>query len=366
EPHLVAEQPAVVNQAVHEFMKALWEAIGIILVVSLVGLGLRSGAVVACSIPLVLAIVFVIMDIARIDLQRVSLGALIIALGLLGDDAMITVESMVTKLEQGWDKARAATFAYTSTAFPMLTGTLVTVAGFVPIGFARSAAGEYTFSIFAVVAIALIASWFVAVVFAQLIGLTILSEKMGRPPPEPGRVMRMFRRTLVAAMRMRWITVAVTAGLFVLSILAMRLVPQQFFPSSERPELLVDLKLAQNASIYATEQAAMRLDGLLRSDEDIERWSTYIGRGAVRFSLPLDVQLPNDFFAQAVVVTKSLEARDRVRARLEPALSEQFPMLVGRVYPLEMGPPVGWPLQYRVSGPDSSQVREIAYKLAQI
>src|SRR5262249_30343295 len=343
-----------------------WAACGIVRGIRLLRLRLRAGAVVAASIPLVLAIVFITMQFVGIDLQRVSLGALIIALGLLVDDAIITVETIVTKVEQGWDKARAATFAYTSTAFPMLTGTLVTVAGFVPIGFARSAAGEYTFSIFAVVAIALIASWFVAVVFAPLIGLTILSEKMGRPPPEPGRVMRMVRRTAVAAMRMRWNTIAVTAGLFVLSILAMRLVPQQFFPSSERPELLVDLKLSQNASIYATEQAATSLDGLLRTDKDIERWSTYIGRGAVRFYLPLNVQLPNDFFAQAVVVTKSLEARDRVRARLEPALSEQFPMLVGRVYPLEMGPPVGWPLQYRVSGPDSSQVREIAYKLAQI
>jgi multidrug efflux pump subunit AcrB len=366
EPRLVAEQPAVVNEAVHEFMKALWEAIAIVLAVSFISLGMRAGAVVAASIPLVLAMVFVAMEIFRIDLQRVSLGALIIALGLLVDDAMITVETMVTKLEEGWTKARAATFAYTSTAFPMLTGTLVTVAGFVPIGFARSAAGEYTFSLFAVVGIALIASWFVAVIFAPLIGVTILSDKRQHAhAAEPGRVMRVFRRVLVGAMRMRWVTIAATLALFALSLFGMRFVPQQFFPSSDRPELLVDLKLAQNASIYATGDAAGKLDGLLRDDKDIDRWSTYIGRGAVRFYLPLNVQLPNDFFAQAVIVTKSLEARERVRARLEAALPEALPNVVVRISALEMGPPVGWPVQYRVSGPDAAQVREIAFRVAQ-
>lgn len=367
EPRLVAEQPAVVEEAVREFMKALWEAIAIVLAVSFLSLGLRAGAVVACSIPLVLAMVFVAMEIGGIDLQRVSLGALIIALGLLVDDAMITVETMVTRLELGWDKARAATFAYTSTAFPMLTGTLVTVAGFVPIGFARSAAGEYTFSLFAVVAIALVASWFVAVIFAPLIGVTILPAEVKHVQhAEPGRIMRRFRSLLLGAMRWRWLTIAVTIGLFALSLGAMRFVPQQFFPSSDRPELLVDLKLPDNASIYATADAATRLDDLLRGDADIERWSTYVGRGAVRFYLPLNVQLNNDFFAQAVIVTKSLEARDRVLARLEKAIPDQFPGLVGRVYPLEMGPPVGWPVQYRVSGFDPEQVRQIAYRVAQV
>jgi multidrug efflux pump subunit AcrB len=366
EPRLVAEQPAVVNEAVHEFMKALWEAIAIVLAVSFISLGMRAGAVVAASIPPVLAMVFVAMEIFRIDLQRVSLGALIIALGLLVDDAMITVETMVTKLEEGWTKARAATFAYTSTAFPMLTGTLVTVAGFVPIGFARSAAGEYTFSLFAVVGIALIASWFVAVIFAPLIGVSIRSDKLKHAhAAEPGRVMRVFRRVLVGAMRMRWVTIAATLALFALSLFGMRFVPQQFFPSSDRPELLVDLKLAQNASIYATADAAGKLDTLLRDDKDIDRWSTYIGRGAVRFYLPLNVQLPNDFFAQAVIVTKSLQARERVRARLEAALPEALPNVVARISALEMGPPVGWPVQYRVSGPDAAQVREIAFRVAQ-
>jgi multidrug efflux pump subunit AcrB len=367
EPRLVADQPVVVNESVYEFMKSLWEAIAIVLGVSLLSLGLRAGAVVAASIPLVLAMVFVTMQIAGIDLQRISLGALIIALGLLVDDAMITVETMVTKLEEGWDRARAATFAYTSTAFPMLTGTLVTVAGFVPIGFAKSSAGEYTFSLFAVVTIALIASWFVAVIFAPLIGVTILPATMRHAEHRaPGRIIRTFRRTLVFAMRWRWFTLAVTLALFAASIVGMRFVPQQFFPASDRPELLVELKLAQNASIYATDAAAGRLDALLRDDPDVDHWSTYIGRGAVRFYLPLNVQLTNEFFAQAVIVTKGAEARERLRARLEAALPVELPMLVPRIYPLELGPPVGWPLQYRVSGPDPGQVREIAYRLAQL
>jgi multidrug efflux pump len=367
EPRLVADQPVVVKHSVEEFMRSLWEAIAIVLGISLLSLGLRAGAVVAASIPLVLAIVFITMQFVGIDLQRVSLGALIIALGLLVDDAIITVETMVTKVEQGWDKTRAATFAYTSTAFPMLTGTLVTVAGFVPIGFARSTAGEYTFSLFAVVAIALIASWFVAVIFAPLISVTILPSTLQHAQHHKlGLIMRAFRRVLIGAMRMRWLTLAVTIALFGLSILGMNFVPQQFFPTSDRPELLVDLKLAQNASTYATDTAATKLDALLRDDGDIDRWSTYIGRGAVRFYLPLNVQLTNDFFAQAVIVTKNLEARERVRARLERTLPDELPMVVARIYPLELGPPVGWPLQYRVSGPDPREVREIAYRLAQV
>src|SRR5262249_21908020 len=248
-----------------------------------------------------------------------------------------------------------------------LTGTLVTAAGFVPIGFARSAAGEYTFSLFAVVAMALVASWFVAVIFAPLIGVTILPSKLQRPQQgQPGLIMRIFRRVLIGAMRRGWVTVALTVAGFILSILAMRFVPEQFFPTSERAELLVELKLAQNASIYATERAATTLDTILRADGDIERWSTYIGRGAVRFYLPLNVQLTNDFFAEAVIVAKSTEARDRVRARLEETLLHRLPLVVARIHPLELGPPVGWPLQYRVSGPDPDQVREIAYRLAQL
>ena len=364
EATLVADQPVTVEHAVDEFMEALWEAVAIVLAVSLVSLGLRAGAVVALAIPLVLATVFVAMEFFGIDLQRISLGALIIALGLLVDDAMITVETMVTRLEHGDDKEHAATFAYTSTAFPMLTGTLVTVAGFVPIGFARSAAGEYTFSIFAVVAIALIASWIVAVVFAPLLGVWILKKPkavaLGRARPDHARVPPLPRAGDAGALGHD----PRHAGLFGASLYGMRFVPQQFFPSSDRPELLVDLQLPENASIYATRDASARLDKLLKGDQDVDHWSTYVGQGAVRFYLPLNVQLPNDFFAQAVVVTKGLEQRERVKARLEQALATEFPSVVGRVYPLELGPPVGWPLQYRVSGPEPDQVRAIAFKVA--
>jgi multidrug efflux pump len=365
EPTLVADQPVIVEHAVDDFMEALWEAIAIVLGVSLLSLGLRAGAVVAVSIPLVLAAVFTAMMFLGIDLQRISLGALIIALGLLVDDAMITVETMVTRLDHGDDKEHAASFAYTSTAFPMLTGTLVTVAGFVPIGFARSAAGEYTFSIFAVVAIALIISWIVAVLFAPLLGVWILKKpRAAAHSGGPGPILRTFRRFLVLAMRARWVTILVTLGLFGVALYGMRLVPQQFFPSSDRTELLVDLQLPENASIYATQDVSARLDRLLKGDPDVDHWSTYVGEGAVRFYLPLNVQLPNDFFAQAVIVTKGVQQRERVKARLEQALADQFPSVVGRVYPLELGPPVGWPLQYRVSGPEPEQVRAIAFRLA--
>ena len=366
EPHLVADQPVTVEHAVDEFTKALWEAIAIVLAVSLVSLGLRAGAVVAIAIPLVLAIVFVAMEILGIDLQRISLGALIIGLGLLVDDAMITVESMVTRLEEGDDREHAATFAYTSTAFPMLTGTLVTIAGFVPIGFARSSAGEYTFSIFAVVAIALIASWVVAVVFAPLLGVWMLGKPKKARSGGPGPIMRAFRHLLALAMRARWLTIIVALALFGASLWGMRLVPQQFFPASDRPELLVDLQLPENASIYDTQQQAARLDRLLKADPEVDHWSTYVGQGAVRFYLPLNVQLPNDFFAQTVVVTKGIEERERVKARLEHALANDFPSVTARVYPLELGPPVGWPLQYRVSGPEPGQVRDIASRVAEV
>jgi multidrug efflux pump subunit AcrB len=339
--------------------------VAIVLAVSLISLGLRAGAVVALAIPLVLAAVFMAMEFLGIDLQRISLGALIIALGLLVDDAMITVEMMVTHLEHGEDKEQAATFAYTSTAFPMLTGTLVTVAGFVPVGFARSAAGEYTFSIFAVVALALIISWIVAVLFAPLLGVWILKKPKAVHSKEPGPIMRTFRHFLELAMRARWVTILITLALFGASLYGMRLVPQQFFPSSDRPELLVDLQLPENASIYATQDVSARIDKLLKSDSDVDHWSTYVGQGAVRFYLPLNVQLPNDFFAQTVVVTKGVEQREQVKARLEHALATEFPNVVGRVYPLELGPPVGWPVQYRVSGPEPDQVRAIAFKVAQ-
>ena len=273
---------------------------------------------------------------------------------------------MVTRLERGDEKEQAATFAYSSTALPRLAGTLVTIAAFVPIGFARSAAGEYTFSIFAVVGIALIASWCVAALFTPMLGVWVLKKPKTAHAEEHGPIMRAFLKFLALAMRLRWVTIAATLALFAAAVFGMRFVPQQFFPASDRPELLVDLQLPENASIYATRDASARLDKLLKDDQDVDHWSNYVGQGAVRFYLPLNVQLPNDFFAQAVVVTKGLKQRERVKAKLEQALAAEFPSAVGRVYPLELGPPVGWPVQYRVSGREPDEVRKIASRVAEL
>ncbi|QCO16577.1 efflux RND transporter permease subunit (plasmid) [Azospirillum brasilense] len=363
--HLVANQSVVVEESVAGFTKALKEAVVIVLVVSFVSLGLRAGLVVATSIPLVLGMTFIGMEFYGITLQRISLGALIIALGLLVDDAMITVEMMITKLEEGFSLDKAATFAYTSTAFPMLTGTLITVAGFIPIGFAQGGAAEYCFTLFAVVAMALLFSWIVAVLFAPLIGVNVLPKTMkAKHGSEPGRLMRMFRGSLRLAMRARYLVIVATLLLFGLSVFGLRFVQQQFFPASDRPELLVNLTLPQTASIRATEEVVDRFEKVLAADPDVEKWSFYVGQGAVRFYLPLDVQLANDYFAQAVVVTKGYKVREAVRARLEKVLNEDFSDLNTRVSPLEMGPPVGWPIQYRVSGPDVGEVRAIAARMA--
>ncbi|SEG30143.1 efflux RND transporter permease subunit [Bosea lathyri] len=367
EPRLVADQAVTVDHAIADFMTSLWQSIGIILVVSFVSLGVRAGLVVALSIPLTLAIVFAGMLVVGIDMQRISLGALIIALALLVDDAMTTTDAMVTRLAAGDEKTKAATYAFKRYAVAMAAGTLVTIAGFVPIGFAASSAGEYTFSLFAVVSIALVVSWFVAVIFAPVLGVAMLSSpKPSSATAEPGRVVTLFRKTLAGAIRVRWITIAVTLVLFAASVLALPLVPRQFFPASDRPELLVDLTLPQNASIYASQELATRLDATLKGNPDVDRWSTYVGRGAIRFYLPLNAQLPNDFFSQAVIVAKDVPARDRLQAKLEALLANDFPNVVGRIYPLELGPPVGWPVQYRVSGPEIAEVRSIAMKLAQV
>jgi len=366
EHQLVANQPKIVEENVAEFTKSLQEAFVIVLFVSFLSLGMRAGAVVACSIPLVLTIVFLVMEFLHIDLQRISLGALIIALGLLVDDAMITVEMMVAKLEEGWDKVRAATFAYTSTAFPMLTGTLVTVVAFIPVGFAKSSAGEYVFSLFAVIAIALIASWFVAVVFAPLIGLVILPNKIEHHQKQESNLLKIFRATLLAAMRSPKKTIVITITLFILSIVGMKFVSHQFFPSSDRAELLVNMQLPQNSSIFTTSNEVTKLEKLLENNSDIVRWSSYVGRGAIRFYLPLDGAQPNPSYAQTVIVTKNLEARQRVQTYLQKEFKENFANINSRIMPLEMGPPVGWPLQYRISGHNLEKVREIAYKVAKI
>jgi multidrug efflux pump len=366
QPILVADQAVTVDGAISEFMTSLLQAIGIILVISFISLGVRPGLIIALSIPLTLAIVFPIMKMSGIDMQRISLGALIIALALLVDDAMTTTDATLNRLAEGDDKIEAATFAFRTYAFAMLAGTLVTIAGFVPVGFAASSAGEYTFSLFAVVSIALLVSWFVAVVFAPLLGVIILKPPRTSQTANPGRVLRWYQGFLRAAMRVKWVTIFLTLALFVASYFALPLIPRQFFPSSDRPELLVDLSLPQNASIYASEDAAKRFDAALKDDADVARWSTYVGRGAIRFYLPLNVQLANDFFTQAVIVAKDVPARERLQAKLEKFLANEFPSAISRVYPLELGPPVGWPVQYRVSGPEIDQVREIGLKLAQV
>lgn len=361
---LVADQAITVDEAIADFMTSLWQAIVIILACSFVMLGVRPGAVVAMAIPLTLAVVFAVMDAVNIDLHRISLGALIIALCLLVDDAMTTVDAMLNRLAAGDDKKAAGSFAYKTLAASMLIGTLVTIASFVPIGFARSSAGEYTFSIFAVVAIALIASWLVAVLFAPLIGGLILKVPEKKAGAGPSKVEQIYGGFLRGAIRARWLTIGLTVGAFVATVMVFGLVSRQFFPASDRPELTVDLTLRQNASIYATEAAVERFEELLKGDPDVDHYSAYVGRGAVRFILTLNVQLANPFFGQFVIVATDEEARERLHRKLEAALEEQFPDVVARIAPLELGPPVGWPLQYRVSGPDLDQVRSIAFDLA--
>ena len=367
EAHLVADQPQVVEEAVGEFIKTLIEAIAIVLGVSFLALGWRPGIVVAIAIPLVLAVTFVVMKLTGVSLQRISLGALIIGLGLLVDDAMIAVETMVSKLEQGADKITAATFAYTSTAFPMLTGTLVTIAGFVPVGFAASSAGEYCFTLFAVVAIALMASWFVAVLFTPLTGVFILPDKLKGHDHGPSRFARAFQGVLDRVLRIKYWVIGTTAALFVAGLVGMQFVQQQFFPNSDRPELLVDLTLPQGSSINATRKVVDDFEKILRTDPEIDHWSFYVGSGAIRFYLPLDQQLTNDFFAQAVVVTKGFKVRPQVQKRVLAALHRpEFERVMSRVNPLELGPPVGWPLKFRVTGPDPAKVRDFAQSFASL
>ncbi|OYW52487.1 MAG: ACR family transporter [Hyphomicrobium sp. 32-62-53] len=367
EPALVSDQGVTVDDAISEFMASLWQAIAIILGISIIMLGLRPGAVVAVSIPLTLAIVMIIMQAVNIDLHRISLGALIIALCLLVDDAMTTVDAMLRRIDDGDDAEAAASYAYSNLAAPMLIGTLVTIAGFVPIGFAQSSAGEYTFSIFAVVGIALLVSWLVAVLFAPVVGAALLKPTAtANKDAGPGFILRSYRNILDFALMWRWLTIFGVIALFGLAIWGLRFVPQQFFPASDRTELLVDLTLPQNASLRASEDVAVKLDEVLGKDPDVSRWSSYVGRGAIRFYLPLNVQLPNDFFAQQVIVAKDVAGRERLQTKLERLLSEEFPHLVTRVYPLELGPPVGWPVQYRIVGPDIDQIRNLSVGLADI
>ncbi|MEN5017601.1 efflux RND transporter permease subunit [Erwinia sp. Eh17-17] len=360
----VADQSTVVKQAVSGFTKVLAEAVVIVLAVSFISLGMRAGLVVALAIPLVLAMTFTGMMLAGIGLQRISLGALIIALGLLVDDAMITVETMVSRLEAGDSRWKAASYAFNTTAFPMLTGTLVMIAGFIPVGFAASSAGEYCLSLFAVVMIALLSSWVVAILFSPLMGTWLLPATLSAHQNGPGRLARGYHRLLALVLRHRLKTVAAAVSLLVLAGWSTTLMQGEFFPASDRPELLVSLTLPGNASQTETERQTERLEQALRANPNIDHLSSYIGTGAIRFYLPMDVLLDNENTAQLVVVAKSLEDREALRVQLEKILSDGFSDIATRVSPLELGPPVGWPIKYRVSGPDYHRVQSIARQLA--
>lgn len=368
-----ADQPKVVADSVGEFFKTFLEALAIVLVVSFISLGLRTGIVVALSVPLVLAIVFVVMFAAGIDLHRITLGALIIALGLLVDDAIIAIEMMVVKMEQGFDRARAATFAWTSTAFPMLTGTLVTAAGFLPVGFAKSSSGEYAGGIFWIVGLALIASWIVAVVFTPYLGLKLLPD-LARPEArhDPAaiydtRVYRLLRGTIAAALRWRKSVVAGTLAMFLAALAGFGAVQQQFFPTSTRTELFFEMRLPEGTAIGVTDATARKAEHLLAGDGDITSYVTYVGEGAPRFWLGLNPVLPNSNFAQIVIVTKDVAARERVKARLDRTIADgALPEAWARIDRFVFGPPVGFPVQFRVSGPDALQVRAIAEQVRQV
>lgn len=365
-----ADQPKVVEESIWEFERSFIEALAIVLAVSFLSLGRRAGVVVAASIPLVLGIVLVIMYLADWSLDRISLGSLIIALGLLVDDAIIAVEMMVLKIEEGWDRAKAATFAYTSTAFPMLTGTLVTVAGFMPVGFAKSIAGQYAGGIFWIVGAALVASWFVAVVFTPYLGMKLLPATMGGAHADPydKPAYRRLGQWIDWCVERRKMVLAATAALFVLAVLGMALVQQQFFPTTERPELIVELRMKEGASFDATQKEVKLFEKVLAQDPDVKFSTVYTGAGTPRFYGSLDPELPNPGYAQFVIMTRNTEAREALRTRLLDYFTkdEAQPLVRGRVLRLEFGPPVGFPVQFRVIGPDPDTVRGIAYKVRDI
>ncbi|MGV8859837.1 MAG: efflux RND transporter permease subunit [Pseudomonas sp.] len=369
----VSDQPAAVKTGVGEFVQVLAEALGIVLLVSFFSLGMRTGMVVALAIPLVLAMTFACMYYLGIGLHKISLGALVLALGLLVDDAIIAVEMMAIKMEQGYDRLKAASFAWTSTAFPMLTGTLITAAGFLPIATAQSGTGEYTRSIFQVVTIALLASWVAAVVFVPYLGERLLPDLAkihaakhgtGSPDPYGTPFYQRVRRMVGWCVRRRKTVLVLTLGLFVLSVVMFRFVPQQFFPASGRLELMVDLKLAEGASLSNTAEQVNRLEQMLKDHPGIDNYVAYVGTGSPRFYLPLDQQLPAASFAQFVVLAKTIEDREVLRTWLIKSLNEQFPTLRSRVTRLENGPPVGYPVQFRVTGEHIEEVRALARKVA--
>ena len=392
----VSDQPVAVQRSIHEFVKVLAEAVIIVLLVSFFSLGFRTGLVVAFSIPLVLAMTFAGMNLFDVGLHKISLGALILALGLLVDDAIIAVEMMAIKMEQGYSRMKAAGFAWTSTAFPMLTGTLITAAGFLPIATAASSTGEYTRSIFQVVTIALIVSWVAAVVFVPYLGAKLLPDftkeaqkapwyvrlwarlrKQPEPPavvhhvgehfdPYQTKFYQSFRKMVNLCVTYRKTVIAVTVGIFALSVVMFKFVPQQFFPPSNRAEILVDLKLEEGASLTATEDAVKKVEQFLSKQNGIDNYVAYVGTGSPRFYLPLDQQMPQAGFAQFVVLASSLDDRDAIRKSLDTQIRQLLPQVRTRVSLLENGPPVGYPLQFRVSGEDIAIVREQAQHVAKL
>ena len=368
----VADQPQKVDESVNEFIRSFVEALVIVLAVSFLSLGWRTGVVVALAVPLVLAMVMTVMDVLGMSLERISLGALIIALGLLVDDAIISVEMMVVKMEQGFCRVKAATFAWTATAFPMLTGTLVTAAGFLPVGLAKSSSGEYAGGIFWVVTIALVASWLVAVTFTPYLGLKLLPDVAKARSANPHALYdtplyRRLRRAVGWCVDRPKTVVAATALLFALAIAGSGFVSRQFFPASSRPELLVEVRLPEGSAFQATAQAMNALDDFLKTDPDIQNRTSYIGSGAPRWFLAMAPELPNTSYGIAVLNTADAAARDRVRARLADFVAKGgLPQARVRATTLFLGPPAGFPVQFRVIGPDSLTVRRVAYQVRDI
>ncbi|MEM8514997.1 multidrug efflux pump [Massilia sp. MP_M2] len=371
----VADQPQAVKESVGEFIKVLIEAVVIVLVVSFLALGLHTkpkwridiypGLVVALSIPLVLAITFLAMRMLDISLHKISLGALIIALGLLVDDAIIAVEMMVRKMEEGMSRFEAATFAYTSTAMPMLTGTLITAAGFLPIGLAESAAGEYTFSMFSVNGLALLISWVVAVMFTPYIGFMLLKVKPHAHGDSGHEVFdspayRRFRRIVTWCVEWRKTTIALTLGVFALGILGFTFIEKQFFPDSSRPELMVELWSPEGTSFAANEASVKRFEAFLAKQQGVRSVTSYVGTGSPRFYLPLDQIFPQSNVSQVVVLPVDTKARDALRLKIVDIFKHDFPEVRGRVRLLANGPPVPYPVQFQVLGPDIGTVRTIA------
>ncbi|ADU37609.1 efflux RND transporter permease subunit [Variovorax paradoxus] len=376
----VQDQPVSVASSVNEFVGVLIEAVAIVLAVSIIALGLhkggrfgwyidmRPGLVVAITIPLVLAVTFLAMNYFGIGLHKISLGSLIIALGLLVDDAIIAVEMMVRKMEEGYDKARAATYAYDVTAKPMLTGTLITAAGFLPIGLAKSVTGEYTFAIFAVTVIALVLSWIVSVYFVPYLGTLLLKVKPHASSGHPELVegphelfdtpfYNGFRHAVDWCVQHRWLTIGATVLVFALGIFGMGKVQQQFFPDSSRPEIMVDIWFPEGTSFAANEEVAKRVEQRVMKEEGVKTVSTWVGSGVPRFYLPLDQVFPQTNVSQLIVLAKDLKVRERLRLRLPALLAEEFPEVRGRVKLLPNGPPVPYPVQFRVIGTEPAQLR---------